>query len=148
MNGDWQPAALYGGLALLVICLFWRWNRSNDQKIKNFSLLHFVTNREGFVDPDRAFLTGSFLVSTFAVVVAVIRNAITADVVLLVGGYASVFALKSAWGYTVAKRTDTTVKTEEIRRGRMDDEVDIDLRERDESQRSTPRRRSTDSVFK
>ncbi len=138
---DWQPAALYGALAVLVGILFWRWNTS--PQFKNFSLLHAVANREGYYDPDRAHLTGTFLISSFFVVICVIRNAVDPQLVLLFGAYTSVFALKSAWNYTVAKRTDTTVKTEEIRRGRMDDEVDIDLREQD-----APRRRSTDSVFR
>ena len=131
-DGDWQPAALYGGLALLVCILFYRWNKSSH--FKNFCLLHAVANREGYYDPDRAHLTGTFLISSFFVVICVIRNAVDPQLVLLFGAYTSVFALKSAWNYTVARRGDTDVKTAEIRRGRHEDDEDgylgADRRER------------------
>lgn len=144
MNGDWQPAALYGGLAILVAILFYRWN--TNPHYANFSLLHAVANREGYYDPDRAHLTGTFLISSFFVVICVIRNAVDPQLVLLFGAYTSVFALKSAWNYTVSRRTESDVVREEIRRGRATDEPTV---EEQESQRSTPRRRSTDkSVFK
>jgi hypothetical protein len=142
MNGDWQPAALYGALALLVGVLFWRWNTS--PQFRNFSLLQAVANREGFYDPDRAHLTGTFLISSFFVVICVIRNAVDPQLVLLFGAYTSVFALKSAWNYTVSRRTETDVKTAEIRRGRATDEPTVEEEEEGERQR----RRSTDSVFK
>jgi len=116
---EWQTIALYGGLFLLVATMLIRWHTSPIYQ--NFCLLHAITNREGFYDPDRAHLTGSFIVCTFAVVISVIRNAVTLDVAMLIGGYASVFALKSAWNYTVSKRTDTDVRTAEIRRGRRTD---------------------------
>ena len=118
-GNEWQTIALYGGLLFLVCVLLWRWH--TNPIYANFSLLHAITNREGFYDPDRAHLTGSFIVCTFAVVVSVIRNAVTLDVAALVGGYASVFALKSAWNFAVSRRTEADVRTAEIKRGRRDD---------------------------
>jgi len=119
MGYEWQTIALYGALLLVVIITLWRWHTS--PKFENFCLLHFVANREGYVDPDRAFLTGSFLIAAFATVVSVIRDKVDQNVVLLVGGLVSAFALKQGWSYTVAKRTDTDVRTAEIKRGRRDD---------------------------
>jgi len=145
MNGDWQPAALYGGLALLVAVLFYRWNK--NPQFQNFTILHAVANREGYYDPDRAHLTGTFLISSFFVVICVIRNAVDPQLVLLFGAYTSVFALKSAWNYTVSKRTDTDVKRAEINRGRRNDEPHDPTVEEEEDSRLL-RRRRTDSVFK
>jgi hypothetical protein len=146
MIESWQPAALYGGLAVLVAILFYRWNK--NPAFENFTILHAVANREGFYDPDRAHLTGTFLISSFFVVICVIRNAVDPQLVLLFGAYTSVFALKSAWNYTVSKRTDTDVKRAEINRGRRNDEPQSDDPTVEEEGQRPLRRRSTDSVFK
>ena len=138
-GSEWQTVALYGGLLMLVSVLLYRWHTS--KQFENFCMLHAITNREGFYDPDRAHLTGSFLVCTFAVVISVVRNAVTLDVAMLVGGYASVFALKSAWGYTVNRRTDADVRTAEIQRGRRtDDEPTVE--EEEATYRGKERRRN------
>lgn len=146
---------VYAGLLLVIVLVLLRWHVKSDGRYRNFCLLHAFANREGFYDPDRAHLTASFLVCAFAVVHSVIRNAVTSDVVLLVGGFASVFALKSAWGYTVSRRTQTEVRTAEIRRGRFHDvppEHDVDdpnaIEVKEEGDAPQPRRRSTDSVFR
>lgn len=138
MIEDWQAAALYGALAILVAILFYRWNK--NPQFANFTILHAVANREGFYDPDRAHLTGTFLISSFFVVICVIRNAVDPQLVLLFGAYTSVFALKSAWNYTVSKRNDTDVRTAEIKRGRRDDPEEETVEE--EEARLKERRRS------
>jgi len=144
MAGNWEPAALYGALALLVGFLVYRWNK--NPQFENFTILHAFANREGYYDPDRAHLTGTFLISSFFVVICVIRNAVDPQLVLLFGAYTSVFALKSAWNYTVSKRTDTDVKTAEIKRGRRSD-VEDELTVEEEEERNK-RRRKTDSLLK
>ena len=143
---EWQTPALYSALLIVVAFVLWRWH-TNDT-YKNFCLLHAIADRDGFYNADKAHMTGAFIVTTFAVVVSVIRNAVTLDVALLVGGYSSVWALKQAWTYTVARRNETDVRREEIRRGRRDDVEGMTVEEiEEESQRTTPRRRKSDRLL-
>lgn len=135
---QWQTALLYGSLLLLVGAALWRWHTSPIYK--NFLLIHAIANREGYYDPDRAHLTGSFLIAAFATVVSVIRNEVDSQVVLLVGGLVSAFALKSGWSYTVSRRTDADVKEAEIRRGRRDDPDEPTVEEEEEDARKERRR--------
>lgn len=128
---QWQMTFVYGGLLLLLVAILLRWHRSPLHK--NFCLLHLIANREGYLDQDKIYLAASFLIAAFATMNAVIKNEVDPQVVLLVGGLVSAFALKSGWSYTVARRGDVDVKTAEIRRGRHDDEdayLGSDRRER------------------
>lgn len=134
----WQTAAIYCALLIFVILLFWSWHK--NPHYENFCLLHAVANREGFYDPDRAHLTGSFLVTTFAVVACVIKGEVTAEVGMLIGGYASLWGAKSAWSYTVSKQSDVSVKREEIRRGRRTDAVPEESVEEEENRMRKERR--------
>jgi hypothetical protein len=135
----WQTAALYAALALTVTGLLWRFHTSSIYK--NFCLIHAVANREGFYDPDRAHLTGSFLIAAFAVIVSVIRDHVDSQVVLLVGGLVSAFALKSGWSYTVSRRTEADVREAEINRGRRTDVDGLTVEEEEEQRKQ---RRKTD----
>lgn len=115
-------AALYGALALLIFALLYSFHKS--KLYTNFCLLHAVANRDGFYDQDRAHLTGAFLVTTFAVVFAVINQHESME--LIVGGYASIWVVKGGWSYAVSKNTNAEVRREEIRATRGD-EVDFDI---------------------
>ena len=61
-NG-WQTPALYTVLFLTLVVMLFRWQRSNQAILKNFSTLHAFADRDGTFNPDKAFMTGAFVIS-------------------------------------------------------------------------------------
>lgn len=124
MTHEWQTPALFGALLILLFILLWRWH--TEPRYKNFTLLHAVADLDGTFNADKSYMAGAFVVSTVAVVVAVIRNNVQGDVVLFVGAYAALWAGKEGLSGFGKLKADTAVKTAEIR---QNGQVDIDVGE-------------------
>lgn len=102
--------AVVGAAALCVLC---GWHINKLEAYNEFTLLDLICEG-GKISLAKFNEFGSFLISSLAVVICVIKGADALSTAALIGAYATIFALRRVAGQAVHANASTKVRTAEI----------------------------------